>query len=182
MPYTAEQKRRVVELWPKYGTAETARRTGVETRTVLRTVKAAGLTSQDNSEKTAPARAALAEKVEKAWSDFRAQEALDAGAAASRMRKEVLDASAAANAAVEELEDLTTDAPGLKLRLDRIPAVITANANLLRARVIAYGIFIDKAELLSGQATQRIALWAESEVDRDLKAAIEAMEEKIRTG
>ena len=105
-----------------------------------------------NSEKTAAAREVAAERVATAWGDFRAQEALAAGAAANRMRREALEASQ------------------------------ERNAGLLRARIIAYGIFIDKAELLSGQATERIQVWAESEVDRELREAMRQLEDRIREG
>jgi hypothetical protein len=148
--YTPEQKQQVIALWPEFGTAETERLTGVPARTIIRYVNEAGLMTQDRQEKTAEARAALSEKVAAAWGDFRAQEALAAGSAANRMRRAAIEAS-------DERD-----------------------AGLLKARVVAYGIFIDKAELLSGQATQRIEMWAESEIDRDLKKAIEEMEERIR--
>lgn len=148
--YTDQQRQQVLTMWPEMGTAETERLTGVPARTILRYVNDAGLMTQDRQQKTADARAAAAERVTNAWADFRASEALAAGAAANRMRREALEASA------------------------------ERNASLLRARVVAYGIFIDKAELLSGQATQRIQVWSESEVDRDLRAAMAEMEERIR--
>lgn len=149
MNYTDEQRSQVLELWPDLGTAETERRTGVHSRTVIRWVNEAGLMSRDAAQKTAEATEA-SHRVTNAWADFRAQEALAAGAAANRMRREVLEASTERNAA------------------------------LLKARVVAYGIFIDKAELLSGQATQRIQVWADSEIDRELREAWQAMEDRIR--
>lgn len=152
MTYTDEQKHQVLTLWPELGTAETERTTGVPARTLLRWVNDAGLMTHANQEKTSEARAASAERVTNAWGDFRAQEALAAGAAANRMRREALEAST------------------------------ERNATLLKARVVAYGIFIDKAELLSGQATQRIQVWAESEIDRDLREAMAELEDRIRGG
>jgi Homeodomain-like domain len=95
------------------------------------------------------ARAAAAQKVTLHWADYRSQEATAAGSAATRLRRQVVEAS------------------------DQ------ENANLLRARTIAYGVLIDKAELLSGQATERIEVWGESEVDRELKQAIAEMESRI---
>ena len=151
--YTDEQRTEALTIWPELGTAETSRRTGVGERTIIRWANEAGLMAPDAREKMEPAleaKVAAAERITNAWSDFRSQEALAAGAAANQMRRAALEASA------------------------------ERNSSLLRARVIAYGIFIDKAELLSGQATSRIELWAESEVDRDLKAAIAEMEEVIR--
>lgn len=173
--YTPEQREQVLELWPEHGTAETARITGVAPRTILRYVTDAGLMTHDRQEKTEEARAAAAEKVSAAWGDFRAQEALAAGSAANRMRREVLEASTAASIDIPSF----LEQKDLRLLKDW-PALISANANLLKARVIAYGIFIDKAELLSGQATSRIELWAESQVDRDLRSAMEELEDRIR--
>ena len=47
---------------------------------------------------------------------------------------------------------------------------------------IAYGIFIDKAELLSGRATSRIETWAESEVDAELRRVVKEFEDASREG
>ena len=146
--YTSEQRAEAVALADQYGPAEAARRTEIPRRTITSWRDSA----QADTEKTAAAREAGAERVANAWSDFRAQEALAAGAAANRMRREALEAST------------------------------ERNAGLLRARVIAYGIFIDKAELLSGQATERIQVWAESEVDRELREAMRQLEDRIREG
>ena len=47
---------------------------------------------------------------------------------------------------------------------------------------IAYGIFIDKAELLSGRATSRVETWAESEVDAELRRGVREFEQVTRQG
>lgn len=47
---------------------------------------------------------------------------------------------------------------------------------------VVYGIMIDKAELLSGNATERIETWAQTEVDRELHQLVAEMEETIRAG
>ncbi len=104
----------------------------------------------DAQKNTADARAIASERVTVHWADYRAQEATAAGSAATRLRRQVLEASDA------------------------------ENANLLRARTIAYGVLIDKAEMLSGQATERIEIWAESEIDRELRDAISEMEARQR--
>jgi len=148
--YTDELKTEAIRIYQEAGAAEAARQTGASTRSVLNWASEAGVVSQAGQEKTAEARAVGADRVANAWADFRAQEALAAGAAANRMRREALDAST------------------------------ERNASLLRARVVAYGIFIDKAELLSGQATQRIQVWAESELDREIRADLALMEDIIR--
>ncbi len=106
--------------------------------------------AQADTQKTTHARAAATERITIQWSDYRSQEATAAGSAATRLRRQVVEASDA------------------------------ENANLLRARTIAYGVLIDKAELLSGQATERIEVWAESEVDRELKQAMAELENKLR--
>lgn len=148
MGYTLEQRTEAVELADEFGPAEASRRTKIPKRTISSWREPA----HAGDEKTAAAREVAAERVATAWGDFRAQEALAAGAAANRMRREALEAST------------------------------ERNAGLLRARIIAYGIFIDKAELLSGQATERIQVWAESEVDRELREAMRQLEDRIREG
>lgn len=143
--FTAEEKTRALELYHAQGAKAAAEQIGCSRQTIYQWLEEAE-TDDTNPVKKREG----ADRISNAWSDFRAREALAAGAAANRMRREALEAST------------------------------ERNANLLRARVVAYGIFIDKAELLSGQATQRIQLWAESEVDRDLRAAMAEMEERIR--
>jgi transposase-like protein len=150
--YTDEDRAAAVTAYQQVGASEASRQTGVPVRTILDWARKAGVVAQANAEKTAEARAVAAERIANAWGDYREQEALAAGAAANRMRREALDASA------------------------------EGDASLLRARVIAYGIFIDKAELLSGQVSQRIEVWSESEVDRQLRQAISDMEAVIRHG
>jgi len=142
MQYTTEQRSEAVALAEEHGPAEASRRTGIPRRTITSWREPA----QADAKKTEAARIA------NTWTDFRAQEALAAGSAANRMRRETLDAST------------------------------EGNHQLLRARVIAYGIFIDKAEALSGAASERIAVWAESEIDRDLREALDQLEDRIRDG
>ncbi len=149
MRYTDEQKTEAVALADKHGPSEAARQTDIPRRTISSWRKPA---QAEQGKKTADARAVQAERVTNDWADYRAREALSAGNAAARLRRQTLEASDA------------------------------GNANLLRARVIAYGIMIDKAELLSGQATERIEVWAESEVDKELRQAITEMESRIREG
>ena len=150
MTYTDQDRQGAIELYQQVGATEASTRLDIPRRTILDWASKAGVVAQADQEKTSEARAVGAERITTAWADFRAQEALAAGAAANRMRREVLEAST------------------------------ERNANLLKARVVAYGIFIDKAELLSGQATQRIQVWAESEVDRELREAMAQLEERIR--
>lgn len=152
MAYTAEKRAETLRLYQEHGTSQTVKLTGVPARTLLTWAKTAGVTAQAGAEKTRAAQAVAAERTATVWADFRQQEALHAGAAANQMRRATLQAS----------ED--------------------GDAGLLRARVIAYGIFVDKAELLSGQATERIEVWAQSELDRDLHSLIDEMEGRIRDG
>lgn len=148
--YTDIQRDEALVLYTEVGASEAARRLDIPIRTLQDWASKAGIVAHADQEKTAAARAAAAEQVTRRWGDFRANEALAAGAAANRMRTAALEAS--------ELADAT----------------------LLKARVVAYGIFIDKAELLSGQATQRIQVWADSEIDRELREAMAELEERIR--
>jgi len=147
--YTDEQREEALQMYIEHGTAHTSDTLGIPKRTLLDWAKAAGVTAQANAEQTADARAVQAERVQAAWGDFREQEALGAGSAAARLRNGVIAASA------------------------------NNDAQLIRARAIAYGIMIDKAELLSGRATSRIETWAESELDREIRDLVEKMEDRI---
>jgi hypothetical protein len=126
---------------------------GTTDRTIRRWAAAAGAIEAvpDAVEKTAAARAAAAERVSRSWADFREQEALASGALAARLRAEI------------------------RSRVDA-----GAQGRDVQALAVSYGILVDKAELLSGQATSRIEVWAESEVDRELREAIAEMEARAR--
>ncbi len=58
--YTDEQKTDAVTLYVEHGTAEAARQTGINARSILRWAKSAGVVSQDRIEKTEQAREVLA--------------------------------------------------------------------------------------------------------------------------
>jgi len=147
--YTDEQRQQAIDMYVEHGTKHTVETLGIPRRTILDWAKKAGVVAQADTEKTAQARAVNAERVQAAWGDYRENEALGAGAAAASMRNGVLEASA------------------------------NNNHQLLRARATAYGIFVDKAELLSGRATSRVETWAESELDRELRGLIDQMEDRI---
>jgi transposase-like protein len=153
MPFTDAEKQRGVELYQEIGPAAAARELGTTDRTIRRWATAAGVIESvpDAEEKTRAARAASAERVSRVWGDFREQEALAAGALASRLRAEI------------------------RTRVERGEA-----GKDLRDLAVSYGILIDKAELMSGQATSRIEVWAESELDKELKSLVTEMEGVIR--
>lgn len=90
--------------------------------------------------------ATRAARIQAAWGDYREQEALQAGGTAARARRRVAEA------------------------LD------AGDHQVIRAAAIAYGILIDKAELLSGRATERIESWSESELDRELRDLVRRLE------
>jgi hypothetical protein len=157
--YTPDQRDEAVRLWQEHGTAEAARRTGISGRTIVRWASEAGLMTHDNVQKTADARVAAAERVALAWADYREQEAVSAGAAAARLRRELLEASQSAT--VDEDHR-------------------TAWTGLLRARAIAYGILIDKAEALSTSVANTAAEWVESDLDREIRSLLDEMEDRAR--
>ena len=88
-----------------------------------------------------------AERVQKAWGDFREEQAMNAGATAANLMGKARNAEKSRDA---------------------------------KDWAIAYGIFVDKAELLSGRATSRIETWAESEVDAELRRVVREFEEASR--
>jgi len=150
-PYPAEEREAALALYTQHGAAEASRRSGIPDRTILSWAKAAGITAGADPEKTRAMTAAHAERVQRTWADFRENEALAAGAAANVLRTRIRDLVA-------------SEAPGREVQ----------------AHAIAYGILIDKAELLSGQASQRIEVWAQTELDVELRGLIVKMEDSIR--
>ena len=168
MPYTTTDKQQALELWQTAGTAETARRTGINGRTLTRWAKAAGLMTEDRQQKTTELRAAAAEKVSEVWADYRSKEAAASGATASRMRNAILEQV--------EGEPIMETVNG-----DQVQVGVRVDGRNLQSLAVAYGILVDKAELLSGNATARIDTWATSEVDTALKDLVVEMEDTIRT-
>jgi hypothetical protein len=148
---SAEEREAALALFDEYGAAETARRTGIPVRTVTEWASKAGLIAPADAEKTRAAHAATADRVQRTWADFRENEALSAGAAANVLRTRIRDLVA-------------SQAPGREVQ----------------AHAVAYGILIDKAELLSGQASQRIEVWAQTDLDVELRGLIVKMEDTIR--
>lgn len=147
--YTDQDKEHALNLYTQHGATHAANETGISRRTILRWANDAGLVSQANQEKTTQARAAAAEKVATEWADFRSGEAVNAGASAANIRSAIRNRVAAG------------DPRGV------------------RDLAVAYGIMIDKAELLSGHATERVETWAESDVDRELREAITMFDRKV---
>lgn len=171
--YTPTQKAEALDLYDNHGTAEAARQTGISPTSIKRWARQAGRVVQASTEKTATARAANAERVQRAWGDYREAEAMGAGAAASRFRSLAVDAAEG----TETREDVYDPDTG------RTRAVVTGeppDARAAKDLAIAYGILIDKAELLSDRATSRIETWAESDVDRALRDAVAEMEKRAR--
>lgn len=60
-PYSPKQKAEAIDLWKQHGTAETARQTGISTRTIKRWVKA-DPTAQADTKQTDTARRELARR------------------------------------------------------------------------------------------------------------------------
>jgi len=160
--YTDEQRTEALQSYTEHGTTATSKRLNIPRRTILTWAKDAGLIARADQEKTAEAKAANAERVQAAWGDYRENEALGAGSAAVRLRTALLEAV--------EGDTITHEDGRLYLSI---------SPQLIRALSISYGILIDKAELLSGRATQRIETWAESELDTEIRHLIREMEDRI---
>lgn len=150
--YTDEQRTHAVEVAAEHGPAEASRRLNIPRRTISDWMRKTGVQPpKADAEKAADMRAKAAERVATEWADYRSQQAAASGAMAARLRDEVRD-RLAAGAAGRDIQALAT----------------------------AFGIFIDKAELLSDRATSRIETWAVSELDRDLRSLVDEMEDRIR--
>ncbi len=160
--YTDEQRDEAVAMYREHGATHTATTLDIPRRTILDWAKKAGAVAQADQEKTAEARAVAAERVASTWGDFREDEALGAGSGAVQLRQRLLQAATS---------DYETDEDG-RVYGGPEPA-------LIRACATAYGILIDKAELLSGRATARIETWAESELDDEIRGLVAEMEGRI---
>lgn len=149
--YTDAEKAQAVEMFRTQGATATAKAVGTNKQNVSAWAKQAGVVTEFSHSATTSARAVASERVTADWADYRSKEAAAAGATANRLRREVLS---------------------------RLEA--GANGRELQAVATTYGIFIDKAEILSDRATSRIEIWAESEVDRELGAAMKELEDRVR--
>ncbi len=167
MQYTADQKAEALRLWSEHGTAETARRTDINSRTIIRWASAAGMVSQDSTQKMTAARNEAAARVSEVWADYREKEAAAAGATASRLRTALLE-QVEGEPILERIGD------------DEVQVGTLVNGRNLQSLAVAYGILVDKAELLSGHATERIETWGMDETDRSLRELVSEMEDSIR--
>jgi transposase-like protein len=148
--YTASERTRTLQIYREYGPTIAAQRMGIPYETVRRWAKNAGETPPTTLAHVATAHAAAAVRTAGKWADVRESEADSAGNAARIARERILD------------------------------LVITDDHQMLRAAVNAYEVLINKAEMLSGQATERIAIWAEQDIDRELRELVHNLEAEKR--
>ena len=107
------------------------------------------------------------------WAEYRSKEAAASGATASRLRNAILEQ-------VEGepiMEDRTAD-DGTPIQ---VQVGVRISGRNLQSLAVSYGIMIDKAELLSGNATERIESFAVTEADLALRDLVVQMEDTIRT-
>ena len=166
--YTDEDRAEALAIYKTEGVTKASDETGINRRTITRWANAAGIVPQDSTQKTTRARADAATRIATSWADYRARESTNAGAQAAAIRNVIRDQLAGSPI-------IAHDAAG-------DPKVVgtKVDGRNVQSLTTAYGIFIDKAELLSGNATSRVETWASSELDRDLKDLVTEMEETIR--
>ncbi len=166
--YTDKDRAHALDLFTALGVTKASDETGINRRTITRWANAAGIVPQDSTQKTTRARADAATAIATQWADYRLRESTNAGAQAAAIRGAVRDALAGT--------------PIIAHDKDGNPTVVgnKVDGRNIQSLTTAYGIFIDKAELLSGNATSRIETWATSELDRDLKELVTEMEDTIR--
>jgi transposase-like protein len=148
--YTKSEQARALQIYREYGPTIAAQRMGIPYETVRRWAKVAGENPPTTLAHVANAHAAAAVRTAGKWADVRESEADSAGQAARIARERILD------------------------------LVITDDHQMLRAAVNAYEVLINKAEMLSGQATERIAIWAEQDIDRELRDLVKTLEAEKR--
>lgn len=149
--YTASERARTLQIYREYGPTIAARRMGIPYETVRRWAKDAGeVPPESPNTQIARHHAMAAARTTTKWADVREKEADEAGEAARIARERVLD------------------------------VLVTDDHQMLRAAVNAYETLINKAEMLSGQATERIAIWAEQDIDRELRELVKSIEAEKR--
>lgn len=150
--YTASEKARAMQLYEVHGPSVTARRLGIPYETIRRWARDAGVTkhNSDPTAATAQAHAVAAQRASRKWAEFREAEADAAGEAAVQTRERLLD------------------------------VLLTDDHQMIRAVTSAYDSLITNAEKLSNQASQRIAVWAEQDIDAALRQVIKEAEDAKR--
>lgn len=157
-----------LDIYKTQGPVEAERQTDIPRRTIGRWAHNAGIVPQANTQKTTQARANAAAQIAVEWSDYRSQEAAAAGAEAAHIRR--------------ALREAVNGTPIIAYDDDGDPRMVgtEVKGSNVRSLAVAYGILIDKAELLSGNATERIETWAASELDVELRALVTEFEDTIR--
>ena len=149
--YTASERARTLQIYREYGPTIAGRRMGIPYETVRRWAKDAGeVPPETPNAQIARHHAMAAARTTTKWADVREKEADEAGEAARIARERLLD------------------------------VLVTDDHQMLRAAVNAYEVLINKAEMLSGQATERIAIWAEQDIDRELRELVHSIEDEKR--
>jgi hypothetical protein len=147
--YSAQEKNKVLALYQEHGPTVASRKSGIPYQTITRWARDSGVVRDEITPQAQVARshAMASSRTAGAWADFREEEALAAGAAAELVRFRLL-------------ELLPSD-----------------DSQMLRAVTDAYDKLIANAERLSGQATERIQLWAQTDLDRELRGLVSQFED-----
>ena len=153
--YSPKERAQALTLYRDIGPSAASRKLGIPYQTLKRWAQEANIVDQvapsmTPAAQTARAHAMVATRTAGTWADFREEEALAAGAAAELVRDRLLDLL-----------------PG-------------EDSQMLRAVTDAYDKLIANAERLSGQATERIQLWAQTDLDRELRTLVSELEDRVR--
>ena len=150
--YSASEKARALQMYREIGPSATARKTGIPYQTLKRWAQEAKVVPDNVTpqEQAARSHAMAAQRASGKWADFREEEAAAAGAAAQIVRDRLL-------------ELIPGDDP-----------------QMIRAVIEAYDKLISNAERLSGQATERIQVWAGTDLDKELRQLVGQLEDRIR--
>jgi len=120
--------------------------------------------------------------VAKEWRDYRTAEARGSGAAALAIRRQIMNTAEGTPVRHSSGEIIMRTVTNTKTGEKREVPYIQVDGRNLQSLAISYGIMIDKAELLSGNATERVETWARGELDHNLKELVEEFEEVARNG
>lgn len=150
--YSPKERANAIATYKEIGPSAASRKLGIPYQTLKRWVQEAGVVPDEVSpqEQAARSHAMAAARTSGKWADFREQEAAAAGAAAEIVRDRLIDL---------------------------IPG---DDAQMLRAVTDAYDKLITNAERLSGQATERIQVWAQTDLDKELRGLVSELEDRVR--
>lgn len=160
---------------------EVAKRVGRTERTITTWIRKNGWQAEVDASRTATNRR-RAEQRRAEWAVRKFDEANAAGLEAGLVRRRLHDLVPGVGQYRIQVVVEESDGPKGPERTTRQQLVPVVPANDVKALATTYGILVDKAQLLSGDATQRsdVRQMSESEVDQAIHDLVQEINERAR--